>query len=515
MSQPMRTSKAAATHPEMIFTLDGNATHLSPIFFKKADMKSTFVHDASSRRRFDTAQSSCIFSMDSDTSTGRFIRQLHAISKLISEAAAERGSRQEAPMTAPSVAQAHAFLDAAKMHDAHAVLAALQEYPTLLNMQPGGRWSALMQFASVGDITTALELIKLGANAEAHAGGVTVRSVSAGGCELLFHPGIKEIIQENRLLRDENSALRECTNVQHLPDLSADTTPASRTTVDTNYNSWNLGSWLGSLNFTHEVVHAIESALPSITSDHDGGFGRITHTLTQESLRAALEPSGLQGLHNVVWTAIVQMRQQAAPTGEALSAKFAAEGGMLMQYGDTPVFYQGLEKVIGSPPTGVSLVEAMRREHCEKADSVTSFVANSATTWPKLEWTCVYEPDVTHGYPGQRTPGGENAPEELDRVLHRMAAKNQALSDGGHDQMLKEELIAARIYSGPMYVKLNTVLRFASGNEEYARREDVPPLQAQAGELALGEWSQREGGGRAFGRGRMPTPPPSTVQTRL
>ena len=49
--------------------------------------------------------------------------------------------------------------------------------------------------------------------------------------------------------------------------------------------------------------------------------------------------------------------------------------------------------------------------------------------------------------------------------MSEMEAKaNEKLRAAGHSEMIREELVGGRLYTGPMYEKYNAVLRAKSGN---------------------------------------------------
>ena len=56
--------------------------------------------------------------------------------------------------------------------------------------------------------------------------------------------------------------------------------------------------------------------------------------------------------------------------------------------------------------------------------------------------------------------------------LEARRGKNALLAKAGHPELLLEEQIAGRLYTGPIYEKLNAVLRALSGNAFLKRRCD-------------------------------------------
>lgn len=65
---------------------------------------------------------------------------------------------------APTLAEQHAFADAAKRHDFSAVRGYVEANIEFVNVQPAGRWSALHQFAEKGDAEAVAYLLGKGAD---------------------------------------------------------------------------------------------------------------------------------------------------------------------------------------------------------------------------------------------------------------------------------------------------------------------------------------------------------------
>jgi len=80
----------------------------------------------------------------------------------------------------------HSFLDKAKAKDFRAVRALVEAQPDIVNCQPLGRWSALMQFAEEGNSAAVKFLIEHGADCQATSkDGKSVSDVAVGACKAL------------------------------------------------------------------------------------------------------------------------------------------------------------------------------------------------------------------------------------------------------------------------------------------------------------------------------------------
>jgi hypothetical protein len=125
----------------------------------------------------------------------------------------------------------------------------------------------------------------------------------------------------------------------------------------------------------------------------------------------------------------------------------------------------------------------MRAEHCQSDDSLTHFETGNygVTSTSQVEWFFVYDPEAglnqlgkvleelgcdKNCYPVEKAmdeeTGRRRSPigEPLSLFLERMAEKNAYLKEElGADLLVKEEVIGGRLYTGPMYIKYNCVLR--------------------------------------------------------
>lgn len=129
-------------------------------------------------------------------------------------------------------------------------------------------------------------------------------------------------------------------------------------------------------------------------------------------------------------------------------------------FGDTSSFFKGLENILGLPNPNVSVAIAL--EHEGSADSFDEFTPNAAigiAYKPSQEYEFVVNPNLvdihiypaTEGLPGPAASGGGRRPSPLQSYLDDHISKNANLLD--------EEVIALRLYTGPMFYKYNAVLR--------------------------------------------------------
>jgi hypothetical protein len=161
---------------------------------------------------------------------------------------------------------------------------------------------------------------------------------------------------------------------------------------------------------------------------------------------------GLRKLRETSW----------ASAEEFKNSKFSMDGAFVGNFAELKDFYEGPEKFLGTPNPNVE--EGMRREHVERRNARTWFESQNykVKTYPAMEWEFVVNPQAGADYP--HTPrdrsqwksqewlghhGRDIAP--LDSFITSLEARQAGLKAG--------EVIALRLYTGPMYTLYNAVLR--------------------------------------------------------
>lgn len=136
---------------------------------------------------------------------------------------------------------------------------------------------------------------------------------------------------------------------------------------------------------------------------------------------------------------------------EEIYSKFqVSQGSAVCTFGDPTLFHRGLDARIGAPDFRVEL--AIRAEHCGSADSddeFRTFNYGGTVTTPKLEYEFVCEPDLARkDYPGMSGPHPRK-PIRLESLRNHKY----------YSCLSRAELLALRLFTGPMYMKYNAVLR--------------------------------------------------------
>ena len=208
--------------------------------------------------------------------------------------------------------------------------------------------------------------------------------------------------------------------------------------------------------------------------------------LTRDRVQGLLGEAQLLGLLESVMGGIALLQGQAAPSGGALAEKFVQTGKFTMGYGNLSHFFNGLETLLG-PPAMVKDPEqgnvatihmGMQVEHTLEKDCAELFTSsNGVTTTSQIEWEFAVHPqarshfleegglEAKEEWPERKGfrdshPEWCRTPKPLDELLELLEVKaNARLRAEGHAEVIKEELLGGRLYTGPMYQKYNAVLR--------------------------------------------------------
>jgi hypothetical protein len=226
----------------------------------------------------------------------------------------------------------------------------------------------------------------------------------------------------------------------------------------------NLGDWLLEQKI-HEIF--VERLLPS---SHHAGKSAV-------DLLVDYEPTQLRhrlaGVENEVHSSICSALAHHAAEMRAVAARSSSGGeenkftwglqkeGFCALFGDVALFRKGLNDIIGLPDTDI--FDAMQAEHKDGEKSREFFeTANYRTkTCPADEWDFVVKPDEKKEYAGEGKGHGQRVREDLSELMAKRppSAHADKKCEGCSACLSREEVIALRLYSGPMYMFYNSVLR--------------------------------------------------------
>ena len=158
------------------------------------------------------------------------------------------------------------------------------------------------------------------------------------------------------------------------------------------------------------------------------------------------------------------------PRAEPRFARLIDPGSLFSSCADggLDVFFGGLEALLGPPQVakdpvagGVPTIRrSLEIEHTESRDSTTEFrSSNGCTTTSANEWSVAYAPEPGVVYP-EREGFRENSPQYCRKPKPISSffveggvvetAANARLRAEGHTEVILEEVLAGRLYTGPM-----------------------------------------------------------------
>eukprot|EP00965_Chrysotila_dentata_P231453 6198373-Pleurochrysis_carterae.AAC.2 len=255
---------------------------------------------------------------------------------------------------------------------------------------------------------------------------------------------------------------------------------------------WTTASWLGSIGLLNQMgasltpPDAVEAqqqnqlkALLSLVPEDEGDEARKLATLQErvsKKLRHSIDDFALKIADRILRLHAEHASGAATPGG--VESKFAiGEASFELSYASLSDFHNGLEGIIGPP--SVHFMKAMEEEHTREHELNKQFTTGNygLATTPTTEWLFVAgTPDQVEAQ--LKSIGGDWPAETcgLDNESHRrkrvpleellvLAERlNEQLKAMGEPVLIEAEVVGARLYTGPMYVKYNGVLRKPPAN---------------------------------------------------
>lgn len=249
---------------------------------------------------------------------------------------------------------------------------------------------------------------------------------------------------------------------------------------------WTLGKWLKTVDLARAVEEALESEVPQGKAPLEFFKG---DDLSQGRVHELLESARLGGLAETVCKALEGLRKQH--TVHEMCDKFKQDDLVMLEFASLSSFFGGLEGKIGAPLPDVQT--AMREEHkrgllfnedqeCDRWFTTSNY---KIKTTSRIEFDFVDNPEngLTFEVHGTTTWPAEDTAElrqkrvearkpmpkaELER---KRTERNQKLKELKQDELVPEEVVAARLYTGPLFVKYNAVLRGIDSSSDHLQRE--------------------------------------------
>ena len=229
---------------------------------------------------------------------------------------------------------------------------------------------------------------------------------------------------------------------------------------------WTAAVWLASQNVTaHLATALLDTTAPD--ADELAILRALGGSITSPGALALRLEKGLQVLAAELLPKLQELARSEASTGAELHDKFVQQGdAFTLQFGSLNTFFGGLEAKIGPPNRNIG--QAMERDHIHSEDSNDEFTTSNymMTTTPQIEWWFVAAPDRAMEWPKEgniKEDGTSHAtrrrPLPLSELKHRLHEVNAPLAVLEEPVLMLEEGLGARLYTGPMFVKYNDLLR--------------------------------------------------------
>ena len=228
-------------------------------------------------------------------------------------------------------------------------------------------------------------------------------------------------------------------------------------------SDWSAVSWLVSEN----VADILARALTVDSADSSCELAAMRALGSSAALEDELLTRLVAAVRPLAACLAPRLRKLAAPGGTAtsheLQAKFGQEARGMLEYGSLNVFFGGLEGLMGSPSPRVRM--AMAEEHTQRGDAACVFTTSNydLRTTSATEWAFVATPDAppAAGWPREgcliAEPRRPRSLADLEAAME--AGANEELRKLGEPEMSMDEVVGLRLYTGPLFVKYNGVLR--------------------------------------------------------
>ncbi|KAL1512136.1 hypothetical protein AB1Y20_005404 [Prymnesium parvum] len=314
--------------------------------------------------------------------------------------------------------------------------------------------------------------------------------------ELLRSAGLSRLQEENARLRAELDA-------QQPPHMPAGLSAADAARLDSVAAEalarfdptpplWTAERWVASLAPEHELSSALLRRLRERTPDArlERGFlcalgGTASEAMVLALLREAGVLEALADKARRIWRALANLStaNTSTPPSPAPSPMVAAS---LASIEARTAAYGGMEAALGYGPPDSR--DAMRIEHCDGSDAALGFTPAGfdTPTTSEIEYWYVADPDGGLARLRRNAwPGARPAPQRAPRVQAVCAELNERLRRAGEREVGEREVVAARLYTGPMAAKYDAALRAV--HAAAVVRPGASPAQ-RATEHAKQEW---------------------------
>eukprot|EP00962_Isochrysis_galbana_P003816 scaffold1069_cov129-Isochrysis_galbana.AAC.4 len=252
-------------------------------------------------------------------------------------------------------------------------------------------------------------------------------------------------------------------------------------------HDWTVTKWLASLGVSQGEPDGViarvlaRALLPQPNKDGDNELHRIRELakdMSVEKLETTLR-GVCKELAKELHTALGELAKETA-VGVSLEVESKFAGGIQqLSFSGLDTFFGGLENLVGAPAPKVH--EAMQAEHTDRVDSYAPFVTGNygIQTTSKQEWCFVVMPDPLTWQTeaiGKIEDKHRRKPQPLSEFVSARNDVNLLLKGLKQPEMTEEELIGGRLYTGPLFVKYNSVLRGCRESDPPGLREPFKKL---------------------------------------
>ncbi|KOO21225.1 hypothetical protein Ctob_000811, partial [Chrysochromulina tobinii] len=232
---------------------------------------------------------------------------------------------------------------------------------------------------------------------------------------------------------------------------------------------WTLGKWLKTVDLARAVEEALESEVPQGKAPLEFFKG---DDLSQGRVHELLESARLGGLAETVCKALERLRKQH--TVHEMCDKFKQDDLVMLEFASLSSFFGGLEgKIVlfpalcdrcdrwfTTPNYKIETTSRIEFDFVDNPENGLTFEVHGTTTWPAEDTAELRQKRVEARKPMPKA--------ELER---KRTERNQKLKELKQDELVPEEVVAARLYTGPLFVKYNAVLRGIDSSNKYLEGE--------------------------------------------
>ncbi len=219
--------------------------------------------------------------------------------------------------------------------------------------------------------------------------------------------------------------------------------------------------WVRSLRLDREVALLLK---PGDFFDGLSALKGMTEEEAEQHVLAVCDQVGRR-LRTLLTSRLKELRDVRPMTAQQFkNTKFSMDGSFEGSFASRQHFDDGPEKLIGTPNPNAE--EGIRREHCERADAKTrnTSLNYNFEFFPEQEYEFVMSPDKRPGVYGHTPDDKQQWPRDvawkgehgrkaadLEEVMAQSLVKTVGLK--------RAEVVSLRLYTGPMYMLYNAVLR--------------------------------------------------------